>query len=362
MLSESDLALVNALQVRPRAPWSLIGRALGVGPVTVARQWERLVERREAWLTAYPGSAVAERLVFAFVQVDCAPGEAMRVARTVAGDPQLTAVDYVAGPCDLVLHLVTSSLEAASGYVIDRLSGLPGVVGTRTLVAPRLYAEGSRWQVRAISRDQRDTLTADAQPSSTVAPAAPPRFGELDRALLLALGANARATHTELAEQLGVGASTVRRHLTAALTGGAIRLRCEIARSLSPAPVTMLLWLRVPPDQLERSARTLGRLPEVRMCAAVSGAANLLIGVWLRSLADAVALESEMVAKLSRLEIVDRAVTLRPVKLGGCLLDERGRIEGRVPLDLWADDGGLGVGVGGGDGGQDGPRGLPLRN
>ncbi|MEV0907429.1 Lrp/AsnC family transcriptional regulator [Streptomyces hokutonensis] len=332
MLSESDLALVNALQLRPRAPWSLIGRALGVGPVTVARHWERLVERREAWLTAYPGAAVGERLAFAFVQVDCAPGEAMRVAHTVAGDAQLTAVDYVAGPCDLVLHLVASSLEAVSRYVVDRISGLPGVVGTRTLVAPRMYAEGSRWQVRAISREQRGTLMAAAQPS----PAASPRFGELDRALLLALGENARATHAELAERLGVGASTVRRHLSAALAGGVIRLRCEIARSLSPAPVTMLLWLRVPPDQLERSARTLGRFPEVRMCAAVSGAANLLAGVWLRSPADAVALESEMVAKLSRLEIVDRAVTLRPVKLGGCLLDERGRIEGRVPMDFWA--------------------------
>ncbi|WP_406441977.1 Lrp/AsnC family transcriptional regulator [Streptomyces sp. NBC_01613] len=332
MLSESDLALVNALQVRPRAPWSLIGRALGVGPVTVARHWEGLVERREAWLTAYPGSAVGERLVFAFVQVDCAPGEAMRVARTVAADPHLTAVDYVAGPCDLVLHLVASSLEAASRYVVDRLAGLPGVVGTRTLVAPRMYAEGSRWQVRAISRAQRGTLTA-VEPS----PGMSPRFGELDRALLLALGENARATHTELAERLGVGASTVRRHLNAALAGGLIRLRCEIARSLSPAPVTMLLWLRVPPDQLERSARTLGRFPEVRMCAAVSGAANLLVGVWLRSPADAVGLESEMVGKLSRLEIVDRAVTLRPVKLGGCLLDERGRISGRVPMDFWAD-------------------------
>ena len=332
MLSEADLALVNALQVQPRASWSLIGKALGVGPVTVARHWERLVERREAWLTAYPGSAVGERLAFAFVQVDCAPGEAMRVARTVAADPYPTAVDYVAGPCDLVLHLVASSLETVSRYVVDRLAGLPGVVATRTLVAPRMYAEGSRWQVRAISRDQHGTLTA-AGPS----PGMSPRFGDLDHALLLALGKNARATHTELAERLGVGASTVRRHLTAALAGGVIRLRCEIARSLSPAPVTMLLWLRVPPDQLERSARTLGRFPEVRMCAAVSGAANLLVGVWLRSAADAVGLESEMVAKLSRLEIVDRAVTLRPVKLGGCLLDERGRIEGRVPMDFWAD-------------------------
>ncbi|GAA3819739.1 AsnC family transcriptional regulator [Streptomyces coacervatus] len=333
MLSETDLALVNALQISPRAPWSLIGRALGVGPVTVARHWERLVERREAWLTAYPGHTVGGQLVFAFVQVDCAPGAAVRVARQVAADPHVVAVDHVAGPCDLMVHLVAADLRAVSRYVVDRLSGLPGVVATRPLVAPHLYTEGSRWQLRAISSSQRGTLAAAAPPS----PAGPPRFGELDRALLLALGENPRAAHAELAERLGVGASTVRRHLNGALAGGVIRLRCEVARSLSPAPVTMLLWLRVPPDQLERSARALGRLPEVRMCAAVSGTANLLVGVWLRSPADAVGLESEMVGKLSRLEIVDRAVTLRAVKLGGCLLDERGRIAGRVPMDFWAD-------------------------
>lgn len=332
MLTETDLALVNALQVSPRAPWSLIGRTLGVGPVTVARHWEQLVERRAAWLTAYPGHTVRERLVFAFVQVDCAPGEAVRVARSAAADPHVVAVDHVAGPCDLMLHLVTADLAAVSRYVVERLSGLPGVLAARTLVAPHLYTEGSRWQVRAITSTQRDTLTA-ARP----APGMAPRFGELDRALLLVLGENARATHTELAERLGVGASTVRRHLSAAMEGGVIRLRCEIARSWSPAPVTMLLWLRVPPDQLEGAARRLGRLPEVRMCAAVSGTANLLVGVWLRSPGEAVELEAEMVGKLSRLEIVDRAVTLRAVKLGGCLLDERGRISGRVPMDFWAD-------------------------
>jgi hypothetical protein len=97
-----------------------------------------------------------------------------------------------------------------------------------------------------------------------------------------------------------------------------------------------MLWLRVPPDKLETTARSLAVLPEVRMCAAISGAANLMLVVWLNSQHDTVPLESALAAKLPWLEIVDRAVTLRGIKLMGHLLDDTGLAAGRVPLDFWA--------------------------
>jgi hypothetical protein len=77
-------------------------------------------------------------------------------------------------------------------------------------------------------------------------------------------------------------------------------------------------------------------LPEVRMCAALSGAANLMLVVWLPSQHESVALEAVLAAKLPWLEITGRAVTLRSVKLMGRLLDPAGRGTGRVPLDFWA--------------------------
>jgi hypothetical protein len=111
----------------------------------------------------------------------------------------------------------------------------------------------------------------------------------------------------------------------------------KIARSLSPAPVTAMLWLRLPPDKLETTARSLAMLPEIRMFAAISGSANLMLVVWLNSQNDTVQLESSLVSKLPWLEIVDRAVTLRAIKLMGRLLDYSGRSDGRVPLDFWAE-------------------------
>lgn len=330
-VNETDLALVNALQINPRAPWSLIGQALGIGATTAVRRWQRLVDEGSAWMSAYPGGDLARRMGLAFVQVTCEPGRQIEVAQAIAADPHVATVDFVAGNFDVFAHVVAPGLTQVSDYVVQRLSLVPGVVQTRTLVSPRMFSEGSRWQVRAISQEQKETLRARSpQPTPTKS------FTALDRALLLALGEDGRASCSELGLRLGVSASTVRRHVDALLAAGMLRLRCEIARAQSPSPVTVLLSLRVPPAQLEATARWLGLLPEVRMCAAISGQANLLLAAWLGSSGDAVALESTLVTKLPWLEITDRAVVLRPIKLMGRLLDKTGRSAGRVPLDFWA--------------------------
>ena len=250
MLAEEDLKLVDALQAAPRASWSTLGRALGLGAVTVARHWDALVERGDAWLTAYVGGELSARLALAFVEIDCEPGAALRVAARLAKDVHVATVEYVAGPCDLLVHVVAPTLRELGAHVLDHVATVPGVTRARTTLSSRMFTEGSRWRVRAISPGQREALSA--KPAKNRAPL---RFGDADRALILALGADARASAAALAAELGVGATTVRRRLDALLGRGAIRVRCEIARSASTAPVKVTLWLQVPPDTLETNAR-----------------------------------------------------------------------------------------------------------
>ncbi|MFB9685424.1 Lrp/AsnC family transcriptional regulator [Amycolatopsis plumensis] len=329
MLSEQDLKLADALQAAPRASWSTLGDALGLGAVTVSRRWDALVERGDAWLTAYAGGELIEQLVLAFVSIDCEPGAAVSVAYELASDVHVATVEQVAGSCDLLAHVVAPSLRELGAHVAAL--AVPGVTRLRTTLSPRMFTEGSRWRVRAISPGQREALSA--KPARHRAPL---RFDAADRALILALGTDPRASAAALAESLGIGATTVRRRLDGLLGRGAIRVRCEIARSVSPAPVTVTLWLRVPPDKLETTARSLAMVPEVRMCAALTGAANLMLVLWLASSYEVVSVEAQLAAKLPWLEITGRAVTLRSVKLMGRVLDAAGRGTGRVPLDFWA--------------------------
>ena len=329
-MSETDLKLLDALQTDPRASWSAVGSALGLGAVTAARHWDGLAERGRAWLTAYPGGDLLAKMTLAFVEVDCAPGDALQLAQELARDPHVPTVDYLHGHCALHLHVITPTLPDLSDWVLRRLSSRPDVTRVRVNLSPKMFTEGSRWRVRAISPVEREALTSRPQRAT-----APPRFTDLDCALIVALGDDARASAAALALRLGVGATTVRRRLETLLAHGAIRLRCEIARPLSPAPVTAMLWLRVPPDKLETTASSLATLPEIRMCAAMTGEANLLAVAWLASHHDTTAWEGALSAKLPWLEIVNRAVPLRTVKLMGRLLGESGCADGVVPMNFW---------------------------
>jgi len=53
VLTETDLALINALQVSPRADWVLVGKALGISGSTVSRRWEALNRDGTAWVTVH---------------------------------------------------------------------------------------------------------------------------------------------------------------------------------------------------------------------------------------------------------------------------------------------------------------------
>ncbi|MEU5845992.1 Lrp/AsnC family transcriptional regulator [Saccharopolyspora shandongensis] len=109
----------------------------------------------------------------------------------------------------------------------------------------------------------------------------------------------------------------------------------EVARNLTGWPIAATLWASVPPGELDKVVQGLGALPELRMCSSVTGPHNLLFTLWLKSVADLARLEALLADRLPQLQLVDRAVTLRMVKLMGRLLDEDGHASDCVPINPW---------------------------
>lgn len=330
--AELDLALVDALQADPRAPWSRVGPALGVDATTAARHWDRLVQCGLAWVTAYAAPGVA---AVGYVEMRCKPSAVERLVERLAGLPWVFSIEHVVGDFDLFLSVCAADLPAL-GRLVSELGLLRGVRSTRTRLALRHYVEGSRWHVRALAADRiAALLDVPAQPAAGPKPGSARvrrTYDEVDVALLLALGGDGRATTSQLAQHTGFGESTVRRRLARQLRDGDLLLRCDLAQPLAGWPVIVTYQALAPHRLLERVGLTIAHLPQTRLCASVTGASNLVFSVWLRGTADITAFESLLAERVPDLRVQERTVTLRTAKRMGRVLDRHGRAVGHVPL------------------------------
>lgn len=334
-LDELDRAIINALQLSPRAPWSLIGDVLEIDPATAARRWTRLASAGHAWVTCYPDMRRHTDLCMAFVELDCATGHTYEVARTVAAMPHVVTAEHVSGGRGLYLTVLAADLTTLSHFLLEELAALPGITATRTQVASRIYTEGSRWDLRALNRVQRTQL--ERAPSS-----APSRrlrgqpLSAIDQELAGLLAEDGRQSYTELATRAGVSVSTARRRITHLLAAGHLTVRCDVSRLLANWPVSATVWANVAPTDLDDVAPLVASLPETRLCAALTGGpANLLFCLWLRTPADLQRLEAELGKRFPQLGVVDRALCLRYFKRIGRILDDADCSHRVVPLAAW---------------------------
>lgn len=325
-LDESDLRLLHALQMEPRAGWADLGRVLGISASTAARRWARLEDSGAAWVSCQPLDE--EDAAIAVLEVSCRAGSALTAARTMAGDPAAMTIDVASGARDLLVTVTCRDHLALSDYLLDRVGRIPEIDSVRSHVVARAYRDASRWRLRSLTRRQEESAAA-ARGDALVGAGAPT---DLDRRLAELLSVDGRRPVGELAAQLSVSESTVRRRLQALSASGSLRLRCEVARGLTEWRVLEWFFLRVPPDRMEEAGQVLAGVPEVRAALSTAGPTNLITAAWLRTVTDGQRLEARLRQRMPWVEVVDRSVVLRPVKLVGRLLDPRGLAVGTVPL------------------------------
>lgn len=331
-LSESDLALVNALQVHPRAPWSAVARSLSTRADAASRRWERLSARGDAWTTAYFGARITGMYCIAIVAVRCSTGGKEDVVAELVRDACCVSVEITAGPHDIVLTVSAQDLEALHDYLVRRLERIPGVTATSTSLVTHLHSEGTHWRLHALEPSAHDALQQDAEQPR---PAEAVKLDELDRRLAALLSADGRASCAALARTTGTSTATARRRIAAMLRSRALTLRCEVAAPLAGLPVTATIRGRVGPDRAGEVAAGLAGLPQVRLCATITGEHNLLATVWVRSVDSIQRLEQSLARKFPSFDLHHTLVNLHTPKRMGRLLDRSGRATGHVPMAPW---------------------------
>ncbi|WP_345669550.1 Lrp/AsnC family transcriptional regulator [Streptomyces similanensis] len=333
-VSELDLALVHALQVRPRAAWTDLAPLLGATAVTLARRWERLTAEGLAWVSAVPGPAFPRGGCTAFVFVRCAPAARERLAGRLARLREAVTVELVApGRADLMLDVLTPDLAGAARFLGEELAVLPDVLDVECVFATSLYAEGSRWRLGSLDAAQLSALNRSGGADGAGGPVSD--LTASDHVLLDALVADGRTRLTELADLIGSSAATVRRRLGRLTASGIVAFRCDIAPAVSGLPLSVTFRGRAPASDVNRLHRTLATLPECRLLAAVTGSANVLATYWLRDIGSVQQRETAACAQLPSLDVTERVLGMRTVKRMGHLLDDDGRRVGVCPIRPW---------------------------
>jgi DNA-binding Lrp family transcriptional regulator len=156
---------------------------------------------------------------------------------------------------------------------------------------------------------------------------------EAQREVAFALATDPRMAVAELAARLGVSRATAHRRLSELLAVSPL-MRCELARTLTPWPVSATFFLRCPADKIDVTALALSTLREARAVMVTVGPYNLSFSAWVRSVSDVYLLEAQLARRMPHVQVADRAFVIRPVKLMGQLLDENGLRTGTVPMDL----------------------------
>lgn len=325
---DTDLVLVNSLQAAPRASWTQLHSATGIDPATLSSRWQQLQSEGLAWTTCYP-HLQHWNVVFAYVEVDCAPGTREGVITELVKDSEVISIECTTGRRDLFLSVAMRDIDSIDQYVAERLSDVPGVRSTRTHHVRRYYSEGSNWRVQAPSAIQkRRFVTVPPE----VEPGARSGYSALERGIVAALGRDARRSASSIAEELGVSVSAVSRGISRLVADGRARLRCDIAHNFSPWNVVAVVWISAPQTQIQEIAATLMRFPQVRHCCSLASEANFMIQPWMRSLSELDAIEEALMSRFPAVRVLDRWVVSRMSKRFGHLIDPSGHRTGYVPV------------------------------
>ncbi|MDA3630734.1 Lrp/AsnC family transcriptional regulator [Saccharopolyspora sp. WRP15-2] len=321
-LDELDRAIVNAVQINPRASWAQVGVVLGVDPTTVVRRWNRVQEAGIAWITAY-ANPVGAAGVLALVEID-SEGRFLDIAAELADDPECVTIDITSGGRDLLLTVTAPDQDGLTRYVLNRLGSLERIRSVRPHLVVRKVADGRSWRLRHLSEEQVARLASTV--STPAGGLTPERgFSRDERAVLDCLTEDPRMTAVEIAARTAFSQKRVGNLLRALLDARRVALRVDVQRSATGWPVYAWLFLRVPANLTDAVSQQLGKLAELRTVLQVAGPSNVVMAVWLRELADVGRLEAAIAEQLPHVQISDRSVVLRTTKHAGAVLGEDGR-------------------------------------
>ncbi|RKT11449.1 DNA-binding Lrp family transcriptional regulator [Streptomyces sp. 1114.5] len=313
MLDELDRALVHALRVDGRAPFSRIAAVLDVSPQTVARRYRRL--RAEAGLRvvglADPHRAGRTQWL---LRLTAGPHTALNLAQALVRRPDTAWVKLASGGTEITAIVDTGPGAAGHTLLLRDIPRSAAVTAVSAHCLLHTYRGGpSAWPVstEALTDEQQALL----HPAAVTSPSG--GLDEADHALLGALHRDGRTPLGDLAAATGRTPATVARRLAELRSDGTVFLDIELDARLLGAGMQALLWLSVAPAHLDRVGRVLATHRELAFVAATTGPSNLAAFALCTDPADLHRYLTQRLGAVPEIAALETAPVLRTLKAAG---------------------------------------------
>ncbi|MET9884382.1 AsnC family transcriptional regulator [Streptomyces sp. NPDC006430] len=321
-LDALDRALVQALMIDGRAPFSRIAEVLEVSDQTVVRRYRRM---RTSGLIRVIGLPLGSRvgLFESWLRVQCAPDAALAVAGALARRPDISWVKLGSGGTEIHCLTKARTRQDRDGLLLDKLPRTRRVTGVSAHTILRVFIGGpTQWG--GLHGLRPEQVAALARPSSEPGQE---RYvlDEAELALLSVLGQDGRAGYPELARASGLSESTARRRVDRLRELRALYFDVELVPWTLGLEAEATLMLTAAPARLAEVGAALAGHPEVPFAAAVTGTANLLAAVVCRDTDALYTYLTERIGAVPGIRHVEVIPTLRNVKRAGMLV-EGGRL------------------------------------
>jgi DNA-binding Lrp family transcriptional regulator len=249
---------------------------LGVSDRTVARRYARL---RAAGAIQIMGGLhpQAFNATAWFLRVRCAPTAAIPVAEALARRPDTTWISLMSGGTEIVCTVRALQSEESEALLLAKLPRTPRVEGVTAHAVLYAYYGGPDSLVAKLGTLRKDQVERLAPP-----PARRPEPTVLDegeRALISVLSRDGRAGFDRLAAETGWSPTTVRRRMAELRERGVLYFDIDFDWRMYDINARTMLWLSVPPSELERTGMAMAAHPEIAFAAATTGPTNLYASI-----------------------------------------------------------------------------------
>jgi Lrp/AsnC family transcriptional regulator for asnA, asnC and gidA len=147
VIDDVDKGLIEALQRDGRAPYTKLGRQVGLSEAATRQRVQRLLDSGVMQIVGVTDPLMLgfERMAMVGLKV---AGDLREVADTIASIPEVDYVVIVAGSFDLLMEVVCEGDDGLLALLNDKVRTIPGVIATEVFTYLRLYKQTYAWGTR----------------------------------------------------------------------------------------------------------------------------------------------------------------------------------------------------------------------